>query len=126
MGQPVKLSDELVMRARAAGATLERSIAGQVEHWAKIGEAVERVANRTQIERLQARAAMPLSEIVKTINAPAGRARLQAYLDSRPFPRFSAHPTLPRTFIREEADGRRIAGRFQLGVFEPIPGEPAP
>jgi hypothetical protein len=121
MGQPVKLSDELVNEARLAGESMERSIAGQIEFWAKVGRALERVANRTQIERIQQNAALPLSEIVVTVNEPAGRARLQTYLDSRPFPRFAAHPTLARTFYREEADGSRILGRVVRGVFETIP-----
>lgn len=121
MGQPVKLSDALVMEARIAGASMERSIAGQIEFWATVGRALERVANRTQIERVQRKAALPLSEIVATVNEHAGRARLQAYLDSRPFPRFAAHPTLARTFYREEADGSRMLGRFVRGVFEATP-----
>jgi hypothetical protein len=124
MGQPVKLSDALVMEARIAGETMQRSIAGQVEFWARIGSVVERVANRTQVERLHARAAIPLSQIVETINGHEGRARLQDYLESRPFPRFSAHPELANTFIREEADGKRIVGRFDRGVFKPIVSEP--
>jgi hypothetical protein len=118
MGQPVKLSDSLVMEARIAGASMERSIAGQIEFWATVGRALERVASRTQIERVQRNAALPLSEIVATVNEPAGRARLQAYLDSRPFPRFAAHPTLARMFYREDADGSRTLGRFVRGVFE--------
>jgi hypothetical protein len=119
MSQPVKLSDELVMEARVAGAAMQRSIAGQVEFWANVGRALERVANRTQIERLQNRATLPLSEIVATINSPSGRERLNSYLNSRPFPRFSAHPELARTFVREDADGTRTVGRFNRGVFEP-------
>jgi hypothetical protein len=123
MSQPVKLSDELVMEARVAGAAMERSIAGQVEFWANVGRALERVANRTQIERLQGRATLPLSEIVATIEGPAGRDRLNSYLNSRPFPRFSAHPELARTFVREDADGTKTVGRFKRGVFEPIVAE---
>lgn len=120
MGQPVKLSDELVADARIAGATMQRSIAGQVEFWARVGRAVERVTNRTQIEGLQQRATLPLSEIVRTINAPEGRARLDAYLRSRPFPRYFAHPVLAQTMIREDADGSRTVGRFNGRVFEPV------
>ena len=41
MSQPVKLSDNLVMDARLAGQIEERSIAGQVEFWARIGRSVE-------------------------------------------------------------------------------------
>jgi ParD-like antitoxin of type II bacterial toxin-antitoxin system len=117
MGQPVKLSDELILDARVAAAAMQRSIAGQVEFWARIGESLERVAHRSQIERLQEKAALPLSKIVATINRPAGRARLKAYLDSRPFPRFSPHPKLARTFVREDADGSRTVGRFMRGEF---------
>ena len=120
MGQPVKLSDEMILEARVAGAAMGRSIAGQVEFWAKVGRDLERVANRTQIERLQERAALPLSEIVETVNGPAGRARLKAYLDSRPFPRFSAHPEHARIFIREDADGTTTVGRFRRGTFWPV------
>jgi ParD-like antitoxin of type II bacterial toxin-antitoxin system len=120
MGQPVKLSDEMILEARVAGAAMGRSIAGQVEFWAKVGRDLERVANRTQIERLHERATLPLSEIVATINEPAGRARLKAYLESRPFPRFSAHPEYARVFTREDADGTSIVGRFNRGVFEPL------
>jgi hypothetical protein len=120
MGQPVKLSDGLVMEARIAGEKMQRSIAGQVEFWARIGKVVEQVASRTQMERMQARAAIPLSEIVETIHGPEGRARLKAYLDSLPFPRFTPHPELARTFIRGESDGSQIVGRFNQGVFEPI------
>ena len=120
MGQPVKLSDELILDARVAGAASQRSIAGQVEFWARVGRALERVASRTQIERVQDRAALPLSEIVETIQAPAGRERLQGYLASRPFPRFSPHPELARTFVREDADGTTTTGRFVRGSFEAI------
>jgi hypothetical protein len=117
MGQPVKLSDELILEARVAAAAMQRSIAGQVEFWARIGSTLEKVANSSQTGRLQQKASLPLSEIVATINRPPGRARLKEYLDSRPFPRFSPHPKLARTFIREDADGKRTVGRFQRGEF---------
>jgi hypothetical protein len=117
MGQPVKLSDELILEARVAGAAMQRSIAGQVEFWARIGSTLEKVTSRRQTERLQQKAVLPLSEIVSTLNRPAGRARLKEYLDSRPFPRFSPHPKIARTFIREDADGTRTIGRFQQGDF---------
>ena len=37
MSQPVKLSESLVLDARLAGDAVERSIAGQVEFWARLG-----------------------------------------------------------------------------------------
>jgi hypothetical protein len=41
VSQPVKLSGSLVLDARLAGETVERSIAGQVEFWARLGRSVE-------------------------------------------------------------------------------------
>jgi hypothetical protein len=120
MGQPVKLSDGLLNEARVAGAAMGRSMAGQVEFWATVGRALERVANRTQLERLQAGTVLSVSEVVSTINAPSGRDRLQAYLESKPYPRFSPHPELPDTFYREDAEDSRTLGRFRRGVFEPL------
>jgi hypothetical protein len=123
MGQPVKLSDELVAEARVAGATMQRSIAGQVEFWANVGRAVELVTNRARIERLQHRATLPLAEIVRTVNAPEGRARLDTYLNNRSFPRYFAHPVLEQAMIREDANGTKTVGRFNGRVFEPVSAE---
>jgi hypothetical protein len=120
MGQPVKLSDGLLNEARVVGAAMGRSMAGQVEFWATVGRALERVANRTQLERLQAGAVLSVAEVVSTINGPAGRARLQAYLESKPYPRFTPHPELVDTFYREDSEGSKTIGRFNRGVFEPL------
>ncbi|MEA2626859.1 MAG: hypothetical protein QOD06_2904 [Candidatus Binatota bacterium] len=42
MPSAIKLSDEFVTIARREGRLMGRSIAGQVEHWARLGRAVER------------------------------------------------------------------------------------
>jgi len=54
----------------------------------------------------------PLSECLREVDTPVGRARLKAYLESLPFPHFEAHPIIERAYIRIEANGTRIAGRF--------------
>jgi predicted nucleotidyltransferase len=43
MPQPVKLSDPLINAARTIAPDTDRSIAGQIEHWARLGQAAERV-----------------------------------------------------------------------------------
>ncbi len=113
MGQPVKLSDEMVLAARVDGAAMGRSIAGQVEFWASLGRAMERVMNGPSAASARRRSsAMSLSESIESVNKPEGRRRLATYLESRPFPRFAADPIAEGVFHREEADGTRIAGRF--------------
>lgn len=41
MSTAIKVSDKLVQKARIRSQVLNRSIAGQIEYWAKIGEIVE-------------------------------------------------------------------------------------
>src|SRR4051812_35531923 len=53
MGMPVKLSSELVESAREEAANADRSITGQIEHWAKIGRSVETVLRHSEIQTLK-------------------------------------------------------------------------
>ena len=118
MSQPVKLSDALILEARLAAEAQERSIAGQVEYWAKIGRSVSDLLNGRMQQRLAAnQAGKSLSEIIETVDKPEGHARLKAYLQTRPFPHFEAHPTRKGLLIRIEEDGRRSVGRFKNRQF---------
>jgi len=121
MPQPVKLSDALVLDARLAGDTVQRSIAGQVEFWARLGRSVERILEGDQVLQLcRARATQPLSHLLETVEAPEGRARLDTYLESLPFPHYKAHPTRAGILIRTEENGARTEGRFVNRQFVPV------
>lgn len=41
MPTAVKISDELVAKARVQSKVFKRSLAGQIEYWAKIGQIIE-------------------------------------------------------------------------------------
>lgn len=41
MATSVKLSDEIILDAKVNAKALSRSLAGQIEHWAKIGKIAE-------------------------------------------------------------------------------------
>jgi hypothetical protein len=121
MSQPVKLSDTLVLDARLAGRAVERSIASQVEFWAKIGKAIEPLLQGTQVLALcQSAAARPLSECLKSVDSPAGRRRVTEFLRSQPYPHYEPHPHQAGVLIRIEADGKRTAGRFVNRQFQPV------
>jgi len=61
MSQPVKLSDGLVLDARLTGQIVQRSIAAQVEFWARLGRAMEPLLQGVQSLALcRAGAAKPL------------------------------------------------------------------
>jgi hypothetical protein len=129
MSQPVKLSDALVLDARLTGEVFQRSIAGQVEYWARLGRAVEDSLNGRQVRALkETKSATPLSELVAKIGTPEGQRRLDNYLQTLPFPHFAAHPTEPGILIRTEQDGTRTAGRFvnrQFPVSDSLAPAPA-
>jgi len=121
MGQPVKLSDALVMEARIAGEAMQRSIAGQVEFWASLGKQMERIMTGGQISKLVQRVSSEeLMKRLEEVDHPEGRARLDEYLKTTKFPRYWAHPEHFRTFIREEADGTKSVGRFEGRKWTPV------
>jgi hypothetical protein len=113
MSQPVKLSDALVLDARLAGEAQQRSIAGQVEFWARLGRSLDELlegrakgALKESVERRS------LSKLVSSVGTTEGKARLKVYLDSRPFPHFEPHPARKGFLVRIEQDGTRSVGRF--------------
>jgi len=112
MSQPVKVSDALVLDARMAGEASERSIAGQVEFWARLGRAVEPLLQGAQALALcRSAAARPLSECIAEVGTPDGAGRVAEYLGKQPFPHFEAAET-PGLLVRIEFDGTRTVGRF--------------
>jgi hypothetical protein len=118
MSQPVKLSDALVLDARLAGGAVERSIAGQVEFWARIGRAVERLLQGEQVLVLcRNAAAHPLSDRLASVDSPQGRRRVTDFLQTQPYPHYESHPDKagllslkPMANARWDASSRRGFG----------------
>jgi hypothetical protein len=112
MSQPVKLSDDLVLDARLMADASERSLAGQIEFWARLGRAIEPLLTGDQVRALQAASGPSWAEMLDTVGTPVGRQRVADYLKTRPFPHYEAAPGEPGWLIRIEADGTRLKGRF--------------
>lgn len=126
MGQPVKLSDAMVLDARVTAELSERSIAGQIEYWANLGRAIERVLEGAQVLALcRSAAAQPLSACLESVDSTAGRSRLAGYLKSQPFPRYEPAPDAPGLLVRIDADGKRTLGRFVHRQFQAVRDKPA-
>ena len=112
MGQPVKLSDSLVLDARLSGELTERSIASQIEFWAGLGRAIEPLLRYNEVLTLKKQgAAKPLSECLEEVDSPAGRKRLANVLRQRPFPHYESAGK-PGQIVRIEQNGKRTTGRF--------------
>jgi hypothetical protein len=121
VGQPVKLSDALVLDARFAGEVMERSIASQIEFWARLGRAAELVLRTDALLRLKQRGeTRPLSECLASIDTDQGRERVAAYLASRPYPHFEPAPGRPGYLVKIDEDGTRRVGRFVNREFKAI------
>lgn len=126
MSQPVKLSDALVLDARLAGKVVERSIAGQVEFWAKVGQAIEPLLQGVQVMALCRRGATrPLSQCLESVGTPAGRNRLSKFLGSQPWPHYEPHPHQAGLLLRIEKNGKRTVGRFVNRRFETVKAKAA-
>lgn len=120
MGQPVKLSDSLVLDARLTGEVAARSIAGQIEFWAGLGRSLEPLIRGDVALALKKRGeARPLSECIESVNTAAGQARLAGTLAARPFPHFEAAPRRG-LLVKVDEDGTRTLGRFVNRQFRAV------
>jgi hypothetical protein len=114
----VKLSDEDVIRGVKHEAKIaDRSMAGQIEHWVKIGRAVEAltIVRRAGAEGVKAKI---LSSINQLTISP-GRESVQERILARGGPVFQADPSNPGKVIRIMPDGTRATGRIKEGSFVP-------
>lgn len=120
MGQPVRIADDLILEARLVGEIEDRSIAGQIEFWAHLGQAMEPLLHGTQVLALRrAGRVKPLSACIESVDTEEGRCRVNDYLERLPFPHYEPAPDRPGMLVRIESDGKRGTGRFVNRVFIP-------
>ncbi len=131
MGLSVKLSDDLVHSARLEVETSERSIAGQIEHWAKLGCAVESALKHPEIVALKRTGgnlpqAFPsttqqeqVRHTLETIAASTDRTAIQKKLAEKTTPSYGTDPAYPGLIVRCDLNGAKIPGRFVNRQFVP-------
>jgi hypothetical protein len=120
MSQPVKISDTLLLDARLVGQAAERSIAGQIEFWARLGRALEPLLRGTQALALRRSGdSQPLSESLKSVDSREGRRRVAEHLGSLPYPHYEAADS-PGLLVKIDADGTRTLGRFVNRRFQTV------
>jgi hypothetical protein len=120
MGQPVKVSDALLLDARLTGEIAERSIAGQIEFWAGLGRAIEPLLRGDKALALRRSGAVkPLSQILESVDSPEGRQRLSEVLKSGPYPHYEQADSTG-LLVRIDANGKRTLGRFMNRQFQAV------
>lgn len=125
MPQPVKLPDALIEEARAAARREHRSLAGQIEHWAEIGRALEADLKPTALHEALARAdrtdpvaeGTALADLFSAALAESSRAAFATELASRAT--YGTDPAFPGWLVRFEPDGRCTPGRLVDREFVP-------
>jgi hypothetical protein len=121
MGQPVKLSDELVDDARAIVPFSQRSIASQIEFWAGLGKSIEPLLRGDRAMSLKMSGAEEsLSQVVSQADSARGRKRVLDHLKRRPYPHYKSVPGRPDLVCRIEADGAEVVGHFVGRDFERV------
>src|SRR5437868_14862726 len=124
MSQPVKVSDLLLLDARVTGKIAQRSIAGQIEFWAKLGRALEPLMRGDQVLALcRAGDQKPLSQCLQRVDSSEGRKRVAEHLKSLPYPHYESAPGQTGLVVRIEANGKRALGRFinrQFQIVRPL------
>jgi hypothetical protein len=121
MGQPVKISDELLTDARAIAEKSQRSIAGQVEYWAQLGRALEPVLRGDRALALRESGRQrSLAEAVAAVDTDQGRQRVREYLAKQPFPHFEPVSGETGLYRKIEADGTESIGRFVSQQFQAV------
>jgi hypothetical protein len=103
------------------GQAAQRSIAGQIEFWARLGRAIEPLLTGDKVLALaRAGGSKPLSECLRTVDSAAGRRRVARYLKALPYPHYEAAPGSSGLLVRTQADGKRTVGRFVNRTFRAI------
>ncbi len=124
MGLPLRISDELVLRARLEAEASDRSLTGQIEHWVKLGMALEVIlGHREAIELKRRGAAVGLEDALAKVETREGRELAQRHLKESGQPRYSVDPNRAGGLIRFAPDGTQTRGRFVKRVFVPDEGE---
>lgn len=121
MGLPLRISDEIVLKAREEAETSDRSITGQIEHWVRLGMAVEAVLDHGQARALKRRgkALVSLTDAMARAESPEAGREMRAHLMESGQPLYSADPARKGGIVRENPDGSRTPGRFVGRTFVP-------
>ncbi len=126
MGLPLRISDEIVLQARAEAEVSDRSLTSQIEHWVKLGMALEGVlGHRQAISLKRSGAAVPLSQALSQAESSEGQQRALQHLQSTGQPRYGVDPDHPGRILRVNPDGTLTRGKFHQRSFIPDEGEPA-
>lgn len=137
MGTPLKVSDSLFAVAKQEAQATQRSITAQVEHWARIGRAVEAILAHQELLTLKqlgelltplypsAARRQEVYELLTRIATSADREATKTALRASGTPLYATDPEHPGMIIQVLPDGTRTPGRLEGRRFIPTANGPA-
>ena len=121
VGKSVRIATELMNEAETAAQIHQRSLSAQVEHWARIGAAIDGSLNTYDIAKIKtAKSDEQIYSVLASIITGRGAQSTLRDINSSGGLIFEEHPTQPGVIVRID-NGRRQAGRFRDGTFDFMP-----
>ena len=126
MSTAIKVSESLAEEARTAAQYADRSLTGQVEHWARLGKAVEPLLTTKTITALKKWPELTPEEeeiekqrILEALeqfrNTPGSVLRERIGLAGKTL--YEVDPEDSNRIVQVQPDGRRVRGRIVDRVF---------
>jgi len=131
MGTPLKVSDSLFAVAKQEAQATQRSITAQVEHWARIGRAVEAILAHQELLTLKQVGELltPLypsevrrrevHDLLTQIAGSADREVTKAGMRAGGTSLYATDPEYPGMIVQVLPDGTRTPGRLEGRRFVP-------
>ena len=125
VGIPLKVSTGLFAVAKHEAKMTDRSITAQVEHWARIGRAVEAIVAHEELLTLKEAGEMltpvfpskvrrqQVHDLLMHIMGGADREAARAAIQKSGRPRYGTDPAHPGMLIQFLPDGTRRLGRLE-------------
>lgn len=135
MGTPLKVSDSLFEAAEKEAQVSQRSTTDQVEHWARIGQAVEAILAHREVLALEdvgevlaslfpsANRRQEVHDLLMRIAMSTDREVTKAALRAAGAPLYATDPEHPGMIIQVLPDGTRIPGHIEGRQFVPSVSE---
>jgi len=132
MGTPLKVSDSLFAVAKQEAQATERSITAQVEHWARIGRAVEAILAHQELLTLKqvgellaplypsADRRREVHDLLTRITASVDREATKSVLRASGTPLYATDPEHPGMIVQVLPDGTRTPGHLEGRRFVPM------
>jgi hypothetical protein len=127
----IKISAELAAATRIAAKAADRSLTGQIEHWAKIGRAAELQLSTGAVQALKQTAHTApsaaternweqLTAALESVHRGEQFTATRHYLQQQDQPLYEADPSDPEGIVQVQPDGSRRRGSMVNRQFQPL------